>query len=563
MLCVSALADSPLNMNMAKSIAGSLEGVPEKSRERTDSIVIAVPDLRGVTNPLWANTQGDSYMTSLMFDELVFFDEYGLPGNGLADVTVSEDGLTYTFLLKNARYSDLALVKSDDFINTIYILLMPGYDGSFDISRLPILGAEPYLAGTTDSILGLNRLDDNRFSVTLTRKLADALDLFAIPAMRVEHFGSAIRPIEIKEDETATRLWYEGRLREIKESEANLAAYGQYDLVSLEKGGRAVFAANQDYWRAKPSTGTFELLVVPVGEEYKAIAEGTVDIALCYPLVDEINELWQNGQGFVSMYSWLGDVTGYIGFNYGNPIFADFAVRQAIARGLNRAEIIKATLDSWARLPGMTLFDTFSKSADVLGELYPFSTESAAALLDEAGWASDGTTRAKNGVPLEFSIVIPQESPMATVIETELYKMADSLTIKLTVDKLPFEEWLARVTSGEADAYVAARRIPVSPALAANTFALDSQLNDEGFDSGSAERFINWANLETDRTRQSIVYEGLYQQLYLELSVIPIYRRFEYLMVNARVRNFYISTGHEITSDAYRMIVTTSLGVEQ
>jgi hypothetical protein len=68
-----------------------------------------------------------------------------------------------------------------------------------------------------------------------------------------------------------------------------------------------------------------------------------------------------------------------------------------------------------------------------------------------------------------------------------------------------------------------------------------------------------WAALEPTPERQSMVYEGLFQQLYLELPMIPLYRRNDYLLVSARALNTYISTGHDIVAEAYRMIVITQL----
>jgi peptide/nickel transport system substrate-binding protein len=555
-----AFADSPVNMTVSPGVAGSLEKIPEKSRQRVDTIVVGVPDLFGQTNPLFANTLGDTYAAELLFDEWVFLDEYGAPGEGMARMSVSPDGLTYTFELKPARYSDLALVSADDCLNTLYLITMPGFDGSRDLRPLDVAGLAEYIDGTADTVSGFQKLSETSFSVTLNKPNASAPALLALPALRVAHFGSAVRPAGIGSNQIASAAFYERRIKEIREADAWLAGYGQYDIVSIEPGQRAVFTANEDYWRAKPSTGTFELKVVPIGEEYEAMLSGDVDIISCFPDIAQIEKVYDSGDGFVSLYTWLGDSFGYLEMRAGNPLFDDARVRRAFAYGLRRKSILQEMISNYAELPGMLLFDSFDYKSDVLGELYPYDSEASALLMDEAGWiAGEDGKRTKDGAEFSFTFIAAEENPMADIVIREIQSLCDYLGLTVDARKVSFSEL---TTQPEADMYLQARRIPTSPAIAANLFAGGSPLNDSGYDSEGVERFMNWASLETNPARQSIVYEGMFQQLYLELPMIPLYRRFELLLVNARIRNFYVSSGHDITAEAYRMIITTAYGDE-
>ena len=49
------------------------------------------------------------------------------------------------------------------------------------------------------------------------------------------------------------------------------------------------------------------------------------------------------------------------------------------------------------------------------------------------------------------------------------------------------------------------------------------------------------ADYETNPARQTVLLEGLYQDLYMELPFIPLYRRSEMLLVNARVFNVMVT----------------------
>lgn len=556
----SALAAGPLNMTVSKSLAQTLAMLPEKARERTDTIVIGVTDLYGEMNPLFAKTQGDTYAAGLMFDEWVFLDEYGEWGSGMADVSVSDDGLTYTFTLKPARYSDGSLVLAEDCVNALYLATTPGYDGNRDLSSLSIQGLDEYIAGTADTVTGFQVLGNTSFSVTLTRPDASAASLFTLPALRVAHFGSMIRPEGMGESPEASAAFYARRLSEVKAADASLAGYGQYDLESFEAGNQARFVANADYWRAKPSTEYIEMKAIPVGGEYDAILDGDVDITFCYPSFDQIDRLFADGQGFVSMYEYQGDAFGYLGMDLSAPPFSDERVRRAFAHGIRRWTVEEETLERFGSLPGMILFDSFGTASDVLGELYPYDANKAYELMVEAGWEFDEENALrKDGEQFAFTFTAAKENPITEALVTEMEYFCRYMGIALTVEVVPLEELIAKVESGECDMYLMARKLPASAAAAARLFGGGGATNTLGYDSDGLDRFFMWAALEPTAQRQSMVYEGLFQQLYLELPMIPLYRRNDYLLISARVRNTYISTGHDIVAEAYRMIVITQL----
>ncbi|MDR1262752.1 MAG: ABC transporter substrate-binding protein [Oscillospiraceae bacterium] len=558
-----AIADGPINMTVSKSLAQTLDMLPANARERTDTIIFGVTSLYGNLNPLFAETQGDTYAAGLMYDEWVFLDEYGKWGDGMTSVSVSPDGLTYAFSLKPARYSDAALVSAEDCVNTLYLVTMPGFDGNRDLSMLSIQGLDEYIDGTADVVSGFQVLSNTSFSVTLTRPNASAAALFTLPALRVAHYGSMIRPDGMGAVPDASQSFYQERLAEVKAADASLAAYGQYDLESFEAGKHARFIANADYWRAKPSTEHIELTVVPVGEEYDAMLNGDIDIAFCYPSFDQIDRMFADGKGFVSMYEYEGDTFGYVGMDMDGPPFSDARVRQAFAHGLRRWSVEAETLERFGSLPGMILFDSFGTASDVLGELYPYNSDKSIELLDAAGWVSgeDGR-RAKDGQPFELTFTAAQENPIADSFIQELQYYCSYAGITLTVERVPLITLIERVEAGECDMYLMARKLPTSAAAAAGLFGGPSPLNVSGYDSDGLERFFMWAALEPTPERQSMVYEGLFQQLYLELPMIPLYRRNDYLLVSARVRNTYISTGHDLIAEAYRMIVITQLESE-
>ena len=129
----------------------------------------------------------------------------------------------------------------------------------------------------------------------------------------------------------------------------------------------------------------------------------------------------------------------------------------------------------------------------------------------------------------------------------------------MTVEAVSFEELLARSEAGECDMYFQARRLAASPGVSASLFAGESHLNASGYQSDSLQRFLEWAEYESDATRQTVIYEGFYQELYLELPFIPLYRRNDLLLISARVMNATVTTAHDITADTFRFFLTDTL----
>ena len=128
---VPAQAIGPINRDIAEFTARTLDYMPEAARARTDSLVVGVSDLPGETNPFFVKTSGDDALASLLYDELLFVNNKGEWGDGVATIAFSNNNRTCTFTVRDSvRYPDGSPVTSDDFINALYLLLMPGYDGA-------------------------------------------------------------------------------------------------------------------------------------------------------------------------------------------------------------------------------------------------------------------------------------------------------------------------------------------------------------------------------------------------------------------------------------------------
>ena len=96
-----------------------------------------------------------------MFPPLVDVDETGEPYPRLAeDWTVSEDGLTYTFTLREGlQFDNGTPLTTEDVAFTLTLLHDPAYAGVTDITEAQVVGGLDYKEGNAESVSGIRVID--------------------------------------------------------------------------------------------------------------------------------------------------------------------------------------------------------------------------------------------------------------------------------------------------------------------------------------------------------------------------------------------------------------------
>jgi peptide/nickel transport system substrate-binding protein len=122
--------------------------------------------------------------------------------------------------------------------------------------------------------------------------------------------------------------------------------------------------------------------------------------------------------------------------NRPHSLFADRALRRAIAMSLNRETLVRSVLDTFALVPAGPGVRAHS-TTDPRGSQLPFDSVRASHLLDSLGWIRGARgMRAKNGRALAFTLTIPTNSPsrlrMGPLIQEQLRRMG----IRVALDNL-------------------------------------------------------------------------------------------------------------------------------
>ncbi|MDR2615057.1 MAG: ABC transporter substrate-binding protein [Oscillospiraceae bacterium] len=183
---------------------------------------------------------------------------------------------------------------------------------------------------------------------------------------------------------------------------------GPYMYAGDGDGSAYTFIRNPYYWGEQPALESFRVKVIPDNNaKLLALKSGEIDVitgtnSLSY---DGYNEM-SSAAGFAAAISAATDKTRYIAFNLAHAGFDDLAVRDALARAVDK-DAICASLLSGLEPRADSLFPKSYPWCDVDVNVRAYDVEAAKAGLDAAGWIdSDGDgIREKDGVKLSGSMV--------------------------------------------------------------------------------------------------------------------------------------------------------------
>jgi peptide/nickel transport system substrate-binding protein len=139
----------------------------------------------------------------------------------------------------------------------------------------------------------------------------------------------------------------------------------------------------------------------------------------------------------------------------GNPILKDIQVRQAIALGINRPELVKKVLDGNGIVgagylpPGYPQFFWTPSASQALD----YDPARAKQLLDEAGYemGPNGVRVDAQGEPLEFRLGIHSDDATDAAIAPYLKEWMSDIGIKLDVNAMSFDQLNNNLAKGDWD----------------------------------------------------------------------------------------------------------------
>jgi len=493
-------------------------GVPAIAQD-TDTIVIRGLGNIVTFNPALSSDGASSQAYRLLFPTPMEVDSFtGEIVPGLTSWEVSEDGLTFTFtILQEAIWSDGTPITSTDMKFVIDAAKQDDIDTVFEdaVSRIE----------------AVNIIDDKTYEIVLSENncaaLGDLRDIRFMPAHK-----------------------YAADFSDFETSDFNLnpdISGGPYILEEWAPDEFQRFRANPDFWAGEPNIPF--LINRVIGEQALAIQgvqAGEIDYVTfqgdLFSQIQNTESLQfesfpQVSVNFVSL-NWVDpsnplpayDEDGNLVEQPPHPLFSDVKVRQAVAMGWNKLDVIE-TLggeDGGTPLVGVVA-PAFGWAYNSDVELWPFDQEAAAALLDEAGWTDsdgdgirecNGCATAEDGTPLAFTF---RYSDILQLFETTVL-VAQSQLEEIGFDvELELVEWANYIP----DVYLGQNydATAMSNSTAADPNEFTTLLNSAEDIPGAGNNLSSYVNPEVDALiEQAIAVPGCdiaeRAQLYNEIQQI-------------------------------------------
>jgi peptide/nickel transport system substrate-binding protein len=461
--------------------------------------IVTNGDARNI-NPILAVDLDGGWRTDLMFDPLVLVDPQSLePIPWLADSwTISDDNRTYTFTLRDdATFTDGEPVTSADVEFTVMSMLSPGYQGPFQTDWARLEGAEDVIAGTADTLPGIEVPDEHTIVFTLTDPYAGFLTVMARQLKAL--------PKHLLENE--------GDLTESSDFSLHPVGSGQYVFESWDKGNSFVAVANPDHWGGEPCLKRITQTVIPDMNTLVASMEAGEYDATIVPPPSSLDTLGQMES--LQIYELPPKTPEGLHFNLTQAPFDDPLVRRAIASAIDYQTFGREFMGYEEPIPS-AFFSPASWAYDDQYGPPAYDPDAAAALLEQAGFpGGDGLTvqmRTNAGNQFrEQELTFVQQQLAAVGIESEIVA----------------EEWGQFITAvGDGNFEVAAVNagdnagIP-DPTAIEEVYRTGGAANYTGYSNPEVDDLLDQASALVDIEQRKPLYSEVQRILSEDLPFVP------------------------------------------
>lgn len=438
--------------------------------QNDDTLSVGVASLSGTFNPIYTLSVYDSYVTDLVYDSLLTRD---YDGNLVASLAkdlpeISDDYKTYTFHLKdNVKFSNGSLLTAKDVAFSFTVLADSVYDGAYSSIVSNLVGFEEYHNNETDSLSGIEVVDDNTIIFHFKQGYRNNIDNLA-------NMGIMCK--------SAYPDYEKGNLEPLKKSVNQPIGSGPYMLKDWASDTGAVLVKNEYYDRDGYAIETVNIKPVNASSMILQLEKNEIDVLAevndpeLISVGSNHNDLRLNVYPKASI-SWLT-------LNCANGATSDVNVRKALTLAFDRESIVNHYFvcddcdEKLAYVPKIFQNPISSLNEYVMGtktidglENDSYNLKKAEKLLEKSGWIKGKKgIRYKDGEKLTIKLLIAEEQPISDTLVTVLQNDWKSIGVDLKVAKMEFNSMIAKVSDDEElDDW--------------NTFTLSSSFSSDDLDS--------------------------------------------------------------------------------
>ncbi len=461
----------------------------------------------GTLQPGLSQGTHESWPLDHMFKGLYTKTPEGVVELAIAEsVDVSDDGLTWTFALRDFTWSTGNEGKAQDFVESVVFTLDPENAAKYAANLWVVKNGQEFNKGeVTRDELGIKALDDKTLEITLVTPLPYFEDLLT---------NTFFYPIDTANAE-ANPDWYM--------SPDNYSANGPFYLTKWEPKEEIVLSKNEKYYDTDKIN--LDKIVFSMVEdkttEWQMYEQGQLDVV--YSLLPDVTEkalAEENPEVEVS----TDLATYYYYFNTEVKPFNNEKVRNALAMSIDR-DVIVNNVTKGGQTPAYTLTppgvpdETGEDFVNSMGETFSYDLDEARALLSE-GLAEEGM----DINTWNFSLLYNTNDNHKKIAEAIQAMWSTNLGVNCTLENAEFQTVLDRRTAGDFEVCRAGWVGDyVDPMTFLELFTSTSEFNDGKWLNEEYDELIDLALFNTNQAERMEELRSAERILIEEMGIMPIY----------------------------------------
>ena len=479
----------------------------------------------GRLNPVldW-NNSADRAIDRLLFSGLIRFDEHGLPQPDIAESwAVTPDGTIYNFTIRpNATWHDGAPLTSDDIIFTIDLIKSNGSLFPQDIKTLW-------------SKIEVRKLNDKNLKFTLPEPFVPFLDYLT--------FG--VLPKHVLEATPADQ---------IANADFNINPIGsgpyRFDHLLIDNGQitGVVLTLSDGYYGKEPFIEQVVFRYYPTSAAaFDAYKQG--DVLSISQLSNDVLPA-ALAEPKLSVYTSRLPQISMLLLNLNNPEVAflqEAKVRRALMLAINRPYIVKTFLQGQAIMADGPILPGSWAYYDGI-EHFAYDPDAAIELLKGEGYtipASGGEVRARDGKPLQFTMLHPNDA-LHTQIAQSIQSQWALIGVRVDLQAIPYDQLVVGllVPRDYQAAFVdldLARMPDPDPYPFWHQAESTGGQNYSQWDNRSASEYLEEARITADFSMRARLYRNFQVIFSKELPSLPLYIPVYSYGVDAQVRGVQVA----------------------
>lgn len=469
-------------------------------------------------------TDGTSFeVIANTIEGLYTLDESGVAVPSLAEKTdVSEDGLTYTFTLKDATWSNGTPVTADDFVYAWQRLADPDTASEYYyiMGIAGVVNADEISAGEKDpEELGVTAIDEKTLEVKLNHPVPFFESLMAFPSFF-----------------PMNQAFFEEAGENYGTSADTLIANGAFEITSYEPAATTIeLEKNPDYFDADNVSlnGIKYQVIKDTQQAMLSYQNGDLDVVT---LAGEQVDLFKEDPDFQTIQAGF---LWYISPNTKVPGLENAHLRKALAQAFDKEYIAETVLKDGSNaadymIPEGLAVDPegvdFRETTGTYLEFDPAAAQEALALAkEELGKDS-----------LTFTMIIEDTESsinVAQVLKSQIEENLDGVTIE--IEQMPKKTRLDRMNVGDYELALT-RWGPdyADPMTYADLFLTDSGNNKGFWSNAKYDELVNSSldgELSLDSEARWTALQEAESILLEDAGILPVYQKGNAVMVKSNV----------------------------